>query len=212
MLAWSCGNDNTTDDKIIEPSSLIVEDAPFEEDLFPEITAFYRQHDPGLDSAGYYFAEEQTADFSSPVPLSRKELQAFLPLLVYNEDSSKAIDMYSGSYVAITKKGKSSFESGEPDTEVAVIDFHKNERKRIFFTGPSYTVLDVRWLNDSVVAVAGAEQVDADQVLPQFNKIYLNREFQVVFQFTDTVLANPAKYMEQKLNAMQQKAGSRRNR
>ena len=207
-LLLACNN-NAGTEETIDASPEENDQSPALPDLFPEVTAFYRQQHPGFDPSAYELAGEQTGNSFITRPFDEKEVQAFRPLLVYNADSTKAIDMYSGSYVAVTKNGQTVFESGEPDTEVAVLDFGRKERIRIFYTGPSFTVQDVRWLDDSTIAIAGAMQVGPDQVQPQYNKVYLNDGRQEVYAFRDTLNADLGNYRDRRIrkNGRAPKAG-----
>src|SRR5687768_16776889 len=112
LLVLACNNNAGTADNgnaLPEESETRTAAAP---DLFPEVTAFYRQQDPGFDPAGYELAGEQTGNNFLTRPFDKQETQDFLPLLIYNTDSSRAIDMYSGSYVAVQKNGDTVYESG----------------------------------------------------------------------------------------------------
>jgi hypothetical protein len=90
-------------------------------------------------------------------------LQPFRPYLIYNNDSTKAIDFVSHHYVFAKGKG---LQTGDPDSEVALLDFVRGSRKRLVFTGPSMSILDAAWLQDGSVMIAGAEDAGDGGVRP----------------------------------------------
>jgi hypothetical protein len=88
--------------------------------------------------------------------LDRDFLKSYESVLVYSPDHQKVIDM--GTYGTIINKNKNEqdhIQSGEPDTEIAVIDLPSKERRRIFFSGPGTNIEKGFWMNDSTVLLAG---------------------------------------------------------
>ena len=80
----------------------------------------------------------------------------YAQLLKWSPDSNYVLDL--GSYgVAIVKdkNGKPKIESGDVDTEVALVDPKSKTRTRLLFFGPSTTVVDGRWLDSAQVAILG---------------------------------------------------------
>jgi len=108
------------------------------DDLFPQLAQYLEAQDTSFRS-GSYVLRESTIDTASPDivhPLDTAVLNRYKDLLIYNDDRSKAIDLFSYGTVLIKKGDSTVLEGGEPDTEVAVIDFQKGTRRRIFFSGP----------------------------------------------------------------------------
>lgn len=205
LLAGCTGNDDRRSKNLGEdqPGGGSREDGAPEihADLFPGLTAFYQKQVPSFDPYAFEMTGELRDQQYITTAYNENQVAAFKPLLTYNADSSRAIDMYSGSFVAVTKNGQTKFESGEPDTEVALIDFKNKTRKRIFYTGPSFLVLDVRWLNDSVILLAGALAYGADQVQPQIHKIFLMEGVHEIYEIHDPVSVNFSEYHEQRIKA-----------
>ena len=88
--------------------------------------------------------------------LDRDFLKSYESVLVYSIDHQKVIDM--GTYGTVINKNKndqSHLQSGEPDTEIAVIDLRSKQRRRIFFSGPGTNIEKGFWMNDSTVLLAG---------------------------------------------------------
>ncbi len=83
-------------------------------------------------------------------------LKTYKTVLVYSPDQKKVLDLGSyGTMVSRNKKGETKIASGEPDSEVAVIDLETNKRRRIFYSGPGTTIDHGFWLNDSTLVLAG---------------------------------------------------------
>ena len=176
-------------------------------DFFPELSAFYKKQYPAYDPSLFEMTGELRDLAYITSPMDEDRLRKFKPLLIYNSDSSLALDVYSNSYIAVMRQGHTSFESGEPDTEVAIIDFRNKTRKRIFYTGPSFAVLDVKWLNDSVVALAGAMPVGTDQAQPQIHKILLSDGVQEIYELRDTIPVALDDFIDQKIKMKLSRSG-----
>src|SRR3954468_20629727 len=88
--------------------------------------------------------------------LDRDFLKSYESVLVYSPNHQKVIDM--GTYGTVINKNKNEqnqLQSGEPDTEIAVVDLPSKQRRRIFFSGPGTNIEKGFWMNDSTVILAG---------------------------------------------------------
>lgn len=204
FLVWllaGCGPNNSSENSQESEAhrSASTEDAAPEvhTDLFPGLTAFYKKQYPAFDPTAFEMTGELRDQQYITTAYDEKQAAAFRPLLTYNADSSMALDMFSGSYVAFSKNGQTKFEPGEPDTEVAVIDFKSNTRKRIFYTGPSFLVQDVQWVNDSVILLAGAMPYDPDMVIPQIHRIFLAEGIHEIYEIRDPAPVNFNEYHQE---------------
>jgi hypothetical protein len=77
-------------------------------------------------------------------------------ILRWSPDSAFILDIGSyGSVLVKDANGDYNVEAGEPDTEVALIDLSKKERKRLLMAGPSSNITDGKWVNNNVLLVTG---------------------------------------------------------
>lgn len=130
--------------------------------------------------------EEQTTIQEQERPLT-KETMDYQKLFIYNKDSSKAIDLFSYGTLLHRKNGRDYIEGGEPDTEVGLIDFRKDSRRRIYFAGPSITLFDAKWINDSIIALAGAHNIDEEHFHPFVLQMNLAQNKCRLFPYKDTL-------------------------
>ncbi|HEU4553129.1 MAG TPA: hypothetical protein VFS25_09850 [Chitinophaga sp.] len=93
--------------------------------------------------------------------------EQFRQFFVYSPDSTRVIDMVSyGNFLHKGPRGTVVLESGEPDTEVAIVDVQTKKRERILFTGPSTVIKQVVWINNHTVLIAGGNYDENDQLQP----------------------------------------------
>lgn len=94
------------------------------------------------------------------------ELQPFTPepdfykdystVLHYSADSSYILDVGSYGMIPIKdKKGNTTLEAGEPDTEISVIFTKEGKKARLLFAGPSSYIIDGQWLDTSQAMIVG---------------------------------------------------------
>jgi uncharacterized protein YcfL len=88
----------------------------------------------------------------------------YVQLLRWSPDSNYVLDL--GTYGAVKtkdKNGKTKIESGEVDTEVALLDLRSKTRYRLMFFGPSTAIVDGRWLDSSNMAILGLNEQNSNQ-------------------------------------------------
>lgn len=91
----------------------------------------------------------------------------FQPFFVYSPDSTLILDMVSyGNILHRNKKGAAVLESGEPDTEVAIMDAVTRRRYRILFAGPSTVIRDASWLDNTTVLIGGGMYDEHNELQP----------------------------------------------
>ncbi len=169
--------------------------------VFPELSNFYDQSDNSFEYT--QFNNEGTRNSMDSVKeyaIVKEQLKPYAYLLIYNNDSSQAIDLYSYNYIETKKGNNRNWEQGEADTEVALIDFKKNTRRRLYFSGPSYAVLDAKWIGDDSIALATAEIISDQKCKPSFIKLYLKEKQQEIIEYRDTLQLDINNYVEKKMN------------
>lgn len=202
LAACSDSADTGNKEVTAEPETEAV--APdWKESAFPEYFGELHTQDSSfsLDSFAATEQEPGTAD-AKGYPMEPERLVPFQSLFIYNGDSTKAIDLFSYNYIANTRNGQQVMTAGEPDTEVALLDYTTKTRKRLLFLGPSFAALDARWLSNNQVAIAGAELLDGQQVKPIIWKVTLpGGEVETEF-YTDTVRADIPAIREQRFRSV----------
>lgn len=152
---------------------------------FPEMYRQLSRQDASFSPDRFQETEGGTME---PVPgrfFPPEELQPYLPYLIYNSDSSQAIDLVTYNYMLDRKNGETVLEPAGPDTEVAVIDLKKNMRTRIFFSGPGTTIREGKWLGENTVLLGGAENVNSTAIRPILLRINLKENNLQRFTYAD---------------------------
>lgn len=99
--------------------------------------------------------------------MSAKQFSDFDPYFIYSPDSSQVIDLFSyGNFLRKNKKGQIVLESGEPDTEVAIINVQTKKRERILFAGPSTLIKEAVWVDNQTVLIGGAMYDENNVLVP----------------------------------------------
>lgn len=168
---------------------------------FPELFANLEQRDTA-------FFAEAFGDFSAPsaldtlgaLPYKEKEGSKFRRFIIYNGDSTRAIDPYSYNHLLVERGGREKLVSGGPDTEVGMIDFTKRTRQRLLYFGPSYILMDARWKGRDTVLLAISEAIANDRVSPEIWEVDLARMTKRVRHYPDTLTFNAESYRKEKLD------------
>jgi hypothetical protein len=166
---------------------------------FPKLFAFYQQQDTSFPKAGFEGGELDRKDSLVSTTIDTSQIRPYRPYLVFNHDSTKAIDFVSYSYVLVKKNGQATLEQGGPDAEVALLDFKNNSRKRILFMGSSGTILNSDWDGNEVL-IAGAEDLGDDKVKPTFWIYNTETGAMEIYNYNAPLKADIKNYTEQLLN------------
>jgi len=84
-------------------------------------------------------------------------------LLKWSKDSSYILDIGTYSMMSIKdKNGKKHLESGEADSEIALLDPKNKMRTRLLFFGPGTTIEGAQWIDSNQVAILGTFDENAD--------------------------------------------------
>lgn len=193
------GCSNSTEPKPTEEDSTIVEEAPATEPmnlLFPDLYQYFQSQDPSFTSEGFEEGETSVLPDSSDFKMDSAGLKIFLPYLLFNADSSYALDPVSYNFHPQKRKGKIKMQEMGPDFEAAIIDMKTKDRKRLLFFGPSGgAVLDAGWKNDSTVVMAGAiDWNSADSLRPVLWKYNVRERILQPFIYNKKIRANWSGY------------------
>lgn len=172
-----------TDLSQLSPEARLVQTA------FPNMYMFLEGQDPSFDPANF---EETEGGYGEPLPprfFAPEELEQFKPYLIYNTDSTRAIDLVSYNYIIDKKDGQQILTGAGPDTEVGVINLQNNMRTRIFFAGPGTIMREGKWLDSTTVLLGGAETLSNTAIKPFLVRINLKEKSLQRFAYADSVKA-----------------------
>ena len=197
----SCNNNADTKANNDDTTAVETEETTFSvNEEFPRLFIYLQSQDSSFSADKFEGGEMDTKDSLSRMKIDTAQLRPFRPYLIYNRDSSKAIDLVSYNYVLSNKKGKTVIQQGGPDTEVALLDLKNNTRKRILFLGSAGTVLQAKWDDDNTIAIVGAEEVEGGKIKPSIWKYDWITGKMELYQYPDAIHANIKDYTEQGLN------------
>ncbi|HVW99642.1 MAG TPA: hypothetical protein VHA52_04250 [Candidatus Babeliaceae bacterium] len=160
----------------------------------------FSQQDSSFSASRFSEATTDTA-VNRALPLTAS-LKSFYPYFIYNPDSSYAIDLYSYNILFVKRKGKTVAEQGEPDTEVALIDFNRKTRKRIYFGGTSSAVLDAKWISKYRVLLLTGEVIGRTKFQPELLKYSVGDSTIQDFVYPDTLQLNISDYEDKRLKGL----------
>lgn len=166
---------------------------------FPGYFAFISSQDANFSKDSFDLAEEGKIENMPATPINHAQLDPFKKYLVYNSDSTLAIDLYSYNYILINKNGVEKMEEAGPDTEIGLIDVKANTRRRLFFSGPSFSVADAKWINNDEVALAGAEILEDGKIKPIIWQINLKDTTQQQYNYNHIVKADVQGYVNKRV-------------
>jgi hypothetical protein len=199
LMLCSCSNDAGKPEEEPKASIELSIEQPKElnelQNAFPQFFNYLAQQDTSFSVSKFENSPGTPLDSIQAFPLDKKRLQAFADYLIYNSDSSLAIDLYSYNYVPVQHDGKTVLEQGEPDTEVALIDTKANTRRRVFFTGPGTSVHQAKWEQEKSIFMAGVEEIGPDSVKPVLWKINLQDKTMEIYNYRDTLHAKVSNFV-----------------
>lgn len=125
---------------------------------------YYSVTEPAFSFTGFNEAARYQTEMKTKQLTGYAAFEALYgTVLVYNADSTLAVDIYSyNTIIEQTASGLREARGGEPDQEVAVIDCRKKTRTRLLFCGPACSFQRAGWMDEETVAVMGLTDEDGD--------------------------------------------------
>lgn len=204
IVLFACNNSapkNQQNEDTVDVEETYVEPLPREIiSAFPAAYQFFSQQDSSFSASKFSEATTDTA-VNRALPLT-ESLKSFYPYFIYNPDSSYAVDLYSYNILFVKRNGKTVAEQGEPDTEVALIDFNKKTRKRIYFGGTSSAVLDAKWISEYQVLLLTGEVIGRTKFQPELLKYSVGDSTINDFVYPDTLQLNISDYEDKRLKGL----------
>lgn len=199
LLILSCNNGADTPEGESDSAAeeiVIEEEAPVvEPDAFPEVFSFLGRSDSSFTPARFVTGETTPIDSTAAAPLT-PAFDPYLPYLIYNKDSSTALDLYSYNYLLMKKDSVVKAVQAGPDTEVALVDLRRKTRQRLLFFGPSMVIFDARWGGPDQWTVVGAEVISSGELRPMIWQLNMRSGEQQVLPYPDTVRAGAGEYRD----------------
>lgn len=169
--------------------SQLTPEARMVQTAFPNMYLFLKGQDPGFDPANFVETEGGYGEAPAPRFFPPEELEQFRPYLIFNTDSTRAIDLVSYNYIVDKKDGQQILTGAGPDTEVGIINLQNNMRTRIFFAGPGTVMREGKWLDSTTVLLGGAETLSNTAIQPFLVRINLKEKSLQRFAYADSVKA-----------------------
>src|ERR1700694_3629368 len=104
------------------------------QNAFPALYQFFSRQDSSFSPGHFEVAGTDTLPAAEVLPVT-DDLKEYMPYLVYNKDSSYAVDLYSYNIILSHENGTTIGEASGPDTEVGLVDLKQKTRRRIYFGG-----------------------------------------------------------------------------
>ncbi|RYZ53971.1 MAG: hypothetical protein EOP49_06180 [Sphingobacteriales bacterium] len=146
-----------------ETKMQIPEELAGKEEKISDWSNYYETRMPSFRLDHFEARENSPATFLDLGPADNASLSHYKPLLSFNADSSRYIDIFS--YNLILEKGKDSTiraRTGDPDMEAAIVDVKTGKRLRIWYCGPSCALEKAVWLEDQKVGLLGLNDENGD--------------------------------------------------
>ncbi len=203
-LFFACNNDAESNIQEEDSGAVVdAETAPTANETMAPLSGLFHF----LQEADSLFSPDFFQDFSEPVQLDTlaaaaiddKHLAQYRPWFIFNTDSSLAIDPYSHNHVLVQKEGTSKLTGGSPDTEVALVNYNKESRQRLFYFGPSYILMDAKWKNDKTILFAVSEVIEPGKISPQIWEVDITTFTKKISYYPDTLTMAITQYTNRKI-------------
>jgi hypothetical protein len=181
-------------------STVITNELPQEDELQP-VTQVFTKLDSTFNAGSFYQSGIDSVRYAELSKIDSASLKEFIPYLIFNADSSLAIDPYSYNYIIQKRNGKYRLSEAGPDVEIGLIDVKQNVRRRLWFSGPAAAILDAKWKNKTELWLSGVEQLDTTGYQPFVLEINVTDNHVQRYQ-SDEALNGPVNdVLKQKLEA-----------
>ena len=198
LLLVACQN-SSTEKQAMPDSTSSGEIIINELDTLKTISRGFVTIDSTFDTGSFEQRGSSPVQPSEATPIAQEQLQPFIPYLIYNGDSTQAIDPYSYNYVIRERNGKKQVADAGPDSEIALVDWKSKTRRRLWFSGPSARIVDVQWKNGNVLWIAGVEEISADAYIPFIQEINTRTNTVISYQAGDTLHSGQQNLLKEKL-------------
>lgn len=168
---------------------------------FPQLYAYLKKQDSSFSEDSFFLGGENVLNNEPVLPVDEDALKPFEPYLIYNSDSSHAVDLYSHNFIVVPRNGTNNLEESSTDAEAALIDVAAKTRRRIFFAGPAYVLWDAKWTKPDEFLLIGAETKNENKITPTIWQIRLMDTLGKVYTYQGDVQADVGGYAKEKLAA-----------
>lgn len=179
---------------------VITDEIPEEDELEPA-TQVFSSLDSNFNTESFYESGADSVRFTQLSKIDSGSLREFVPYLIFNADSSLAIDPYSYNYIIQQRNGKQKVSEAGPDVEIALIDVKQNTRRRLWYSGPAAAILDAKWKNKTELLLSGVEQIDTAGYQPFVLEINVANNQIERWQSDEMITGQVNDVLKQKLEA-----------
>ncbi len=169
LFLLSCNNSDETHPSENLPDSMIIDEVvtvPPVDQTFPELYRYLSSSGNDFSNAEFEGGETEMKTDTTVHQIEPRMLDPFREYLIYNADSSYAIDPVTYNYIPVKQRGKTVLAAGGPDFELGLINLKNNTRRQLLFFGTMGTVLDAKWQDANTVMIAGAREISGDSLRP----------------------------------------------
>ena len=204
ITAFACTNNVDSTAKVLkENATPEISSEPTPNRALEPLSGFFTffQNNDSSFSPDYFqeFSGAVLLDTLAAATVDENHLEQYKPWFIFNTDSSLAIDPYSHNHVVVKSGGHTKLTSGSPDTEVALIDVKNGNRRRLFYFGPSYMLMDAKWRNNNTLLFALSEVIQPGKISPQIWEVDLNTFTKKVSYYPDTLTVSHTPYSDKKI-------------
>lgn len=200
FMLTSCNNSTTQKVSTVGDSGYTI---PYYSELFPNLTNYLQVQDSNFSPELFQEASVLDVPDSISLKVDSKDLQPYYPYLLFNSDSSYALDLVTYNYTIEEKNGVKTMEEEGPDYEVGIIDMKKKERKRLLFFGTMGSVMDATWEGPNVIMTGPVEWTETDSIRMEAWRYNVNDGKLKKFSYPDMIHAEwhkfPLKWMKKNI-------------
>jgi len=139
--------------------TVITNELPEAAELAP-VTDVFTTLDSNFNAGSFYQSGIDSVSFSQLSKIDSGSMKEFVPYLIFNADSTLAIDPYSYNYIIQKRQGRYRVSEAGPDVEIGLVDLKQNARRRLWYSGPAAAILDAKWKSKTELLLSGVEQLD----------------------------------------------------
>ena len=206
LLAGCSDSDDANTSTNNEDSAHIEDEAlPQVDEVFPELNQYLINADSSFSIEGFEGGQTETKTDSTDQNISNQTISKYLPYLIFNADSTYALDLVINNYVPVEKNDEIVLVEGGPDFEVGLISLRNNKRKQLLFFGTMGVVMDAKWTDNNTIMIAGANEMNGDSIRPVIWTYDIPSKAWSVYTYDKMIAADasnfPKKWKQQKGNS-----------
>ncbi len=193
LFLFSCNNAEEAKPAEGLPDTVTMDEVvtvPPVDKAFPELYRYLYNSDKNFSNAEFEGGETEMEQDTTIKKLEPRTLEPFRDYLIYNRDSSYAIDPVTYNYIPVKQRGKTVLAEGGPDFELGLIDLKNYTRRQLLFFGTMGTVMDASWEDDQTIMIAGAKEIVGDSLRPVIWKYEIPSRTWHIYTYKEMIAAD----------------------